>query len=56
MAFKNRDVNYEVQGYLENVSPKQDALLKELKEKGILMDEDIHIVSKKESECNYAKK
>lgn len=43
-VFKNRDVNYEVQGYLENVSPKQDALLKELKEKGILLDEDIHLV------------
>lgn len=43
-VFKNRDVNYEIQGYLENVSPKQEVLLKELKEKGILMDEDIHLV------------
>lgn len=55
VAFKNRDINYEVQGYKENLSQEQDTFIKELKENGIFMEMDIHLNSKLESDCNYAK-
>lgn len=55
VAFKNRDINYEVQGYKENLSQEQDTFIKELKENGIFMEIDIHLNSKLESDCNYAK-
>lgn len=43
-AFKNRDINYEVQGYQENVSLEQNMLINKLKKEGILIKEDIHLI------------